>query len=149
MGGSESGGWGRHVQHPMSRPKILVVDDQLEIRRLLSISLGADYEMIEAADGQAALDLLTLHQPSLVLLDVMLPGALDGLQVLDRIRAHPELGGVVVAMLTARGQLADEHAAMTRGADAYFTKPFSPLAMRSWIREALNKNHPDSDFMPL
>lgn len=150
MGKSDSSaGWGRHAQHTMERATILIVDDQPDIRRLLSISLGADYQLIEAEDGLTALDLLARHQPSLVLLDVMLPGALDGLQVLDRIRAEPAHDGVVVAMLTACGHLTDQHLAITRGADAYFTKPFSPLAVRSWIRDALSKTHPDSDFMPL
>jgi DNA-binding response OmpR family regulator len=130
-------------------PRVLIVDDQLDIRRLLTISLGNDYEVLQAADGLTALEMVQLHQPSLILLDVMLPGELDGLQVLDRIRAHPAHQHIVVAMVTARGQVIDQHAALTRGADAYFTKPFSPLAVRSWIRDALNKVNPASDFLPL
>ena len=130
-------------------PRVLIVDDQLDIRRLLTISLGNDYEVLQAADGLTALEMVHLHQPSLILLDVMLPGELDGLQVLDRIRAHPDHQHIMVAMLTARGQVIDQHAALTRGADAYFTKPFSPLAVRSWIRDALNRVDPASDFPPV
>ena len=114
--------------------KILIVDDHSDIRRLLSITLGKEYEILEAEDGVAALELIRRHHPQTVLLDVMMPGELDGLQVLDAIKADPLIKGTLVAMVTARGQVADGDDARRRGADAYFIKPFSPLQVVAWVR---------------
>ena len=118
-------------------PQILIVDDHADIRRLLSITLGKQYEILEAENGSAALDAIRRYHPSVVLLDVMMPGELDGLQVLDAIKSNPETRDILVAMVTARGQTADSDEARKRGADAYFIKPFSPLQVVAWIREAL------------
>lgn len=115
--------------------KILIVDDHSDIRRLLTITLGREYEILEAEDGSSALEKVRHHQPDLVLLDVMMPGELDGLQVLDAIKSDPRTKNTVVAMVTARGQVADGDEARRRGADAYFVKPFSPLQVVSWVRE--------------
>jgi CheY-like chemotaxis protein len=67
----------------------------------------------------------------------MMPGELDGLQVLDTIKGDPELSDTLVAMITARGQSADYEIGQKRGADAYFIKPFSPLQVVNWVREKL------------
>jgi CheY-like chemotaxis protein len=113
---------------------ILIVDDQAVIRRLLSITLGKDYEILEAEDGLGALEAVRRHHPAVVFLDVMMPGALDGLQVLDAIKGDPLTRDILVAMVTARGQTADSEEARQRGADGYFTKPFSPAQVLSWVR---------------
>ncbi len=118
--------------------KILIVDDHSDIRRLVSITLGKTYEILEAEDGVAALEVIRRKSPEVVLLDIMMPGELDGLAVLDIIRADPALKHTLVAMLTARGQSADYELGKQRGADAYFIKPFSPLQLVKWIRENLN-----------
>jgi CheY-like chemotaxis protein len=117
--------------------KVLIVDDHTDIRRLLSITLGKDYEIMEAEDGVTALESIRRHRPQIVLLDVMMPGEMDGLQVLDAIKADPQLHDTLVAMVTARGQVADGDDARKRGADAYFIKPFSPLQVVAWVREHL------------
>ena len=117
--------------------KVLIVDDHTDIRRLLSITLGKDYEIMEAVDGATALESIRRHRPQIVLLDVMMPGEMDGLQVLDAIKADPQLHDTLVAMVTARGQVADGDDARKRGADAYFIKPFSPLQVVAWVREHL------------
>ena len=116
---------------------IVVVDDHADIRRLLSITLGKQYEVVEAENGAAALVAIHKHHPVAVLLDVMMPGELDGLQVLDAIRANTTTAHILVAMLTARGQQVDGDEARRRGADAYFIKPFSPLQVVSWLRDHL------------
>ncbi len=118
-------------------PYILIVDDHADIRRLLSITLGKQYEIMEADNGAAALHAVRKYRPVVVLLDVMMPGELDGLQVLDAIKSEPATRDTLVAMVTARGQQADRDDAERRGADAYFIKPFSPLQVVSWIRERL------------
>jgi CheY-like chemotaxis protein len=116
---------------------ILIVDDHSDIRRLLSITLGRDFKILEAQDGAGALDAVRHHHPDAVLLDVMMPGDMDGLQVLDAIKADPATRGMLVAMITARGQSADHDEARQRGADAYFIKPFSPLQVVAWVRSHL------------
>ena len=116
---------------------ILVVDDYSDIRRLLSITLAKQYEVLEADTGTAALFAIRKYRPAAVLLDVMLPGDIDGLQVLDTLKANADTKDILVAMLTARGSQADRLDASRRGADAYFIKPFSPLQVVNWLRESL------------
>ena len=117
--------------------QILIVDDQPIIRRLLCMALGNDYEVLEAQDGLGALESIRLHHPKVVLLDVMMPGALDGLQVLDAIKGDPQTRDICVALVSARGQTADSEDAYRRGADAYFVKPFSPQQLLAWVRSKL------------
>jgi len=113
---------------------ILIVDDHSDIRRLLSITLGKEFTILEAEDGIGALEVIRHKHPKVVLLDVMMPGEMDGLQVLDAIKADPATRHTLVAMVTARGQTADSDDARKRGADAYFIKPFSPLQVVAWVR---------------
>lgn len=117
---------------------ILIVDDHADIRRLLSVTLGKNYTILEAEDGVGALQVIQQHHPKIVLLDVMMPGELNGLQVLDAIKINPKTRDILVAMVTARGQTADSDEARKRGADAYFIKPFSPLQVVAWVRSQLN-----------
>ena len=119
------------------RPKILIVDDGAYIRRLLNIPLGKKYEVIEADSGAAALGSIELHKPKLVLLDIMMPGVMDGLQVLDVIKSDPRFKEIFVGMMTARGQIKDGAIAKKRGADAYFVKPFSPRDVVAWVDSML------------
>lgn len=119
--------------------KILLVDDHSDIRRLIRITLGKNFEVLEAEDGVTALDIVRRQKPDLVVLDVMMPGELDGLQVLDAIKADPALLHVRVIMVTARGQARDYDDGMQRGADAYFIKPFSPLQLVAAIKDILAK----------
>jgi DNA-binding response OmpR family regulator len=77
------------------------------------------------------------YHPVAVLLDVMMPGEIDGLQVLDAIKSDAKTKDTLVAMLTARGQQSYRDEANRRGADAYFIKPFSPLQVVMWLRERL------------
>ncbi len=117
---------------------ILIVDDHSDIRRLLTITLGKAHEIIEAEDGVSALEAVRRHHPKFVLLDVMMPGEMDGLQVLDAIKGDPATQDILVAMITARGQTGDGDDARKRGADAYFVKPFSPLQVVSWVKGKSN-----------
>jgi CheY-like chemotaxis protein len=121
----------------LTMTQILIVDDHSDIRRLLAITLGKEYELLEAEDGVGALEIIRRHHPRIVLLDVMMPGEMDGLQVLETIKANPLNHDILVAMVTARGQAADSDDARRRGADAYFIKPFSPLQVVAWVREKL------------
>jgi CheY-like chemotaxis protein len=117
--------------------KVLLVDDHSDIRRLVRITLGKDFEVLEASDGATALEIVRRQRPALVVLDVMMPGELDGLQVLDLIKSDPQLIQTRVIMVTARGQARDYDDGMQRGADAYFIKPFSPLQLVDSIKSLL------------
>ena len=117
--------------------KVLIVDDHSDIRKLIRITIGNAYEVLEAADGMAAMQVIRCQQPSLVVLDIMMPGEMDGLQVLDAIRAEPSLKNTQVIMVTARGQAKDYETGMSRGANAYLIKPFSPIQLVNNIKELL------------
>jgi DNA-binding response OmpR family regulator len=119
--------------------KVLLVDDHSDIRRLIRITLGKTFEVLEAEDGKTGLEIARRQKPDLVVLDVMMPGELDGLQVLDAIKSDPQLKQTRVIMVTARGQARDYEDGVQRGADAYFIKPFSPLQLVAAIKETLAK----------
>jgi len=112
---------------------VLVVDDDDMIRRLLRTVLEADeIEVVEAADGDAALAALADLQPTVIVLDVMMPG-LDGVEVCRRI--DHEMAKVV--MLTARDDPELERAATDAGAEAFLTKPFSSIELLDLIEQLL------------
>jgi len=113
--------------------RILIVDDQPAIRRLLRATLDGGFTVEEAEDAASALQAIQDHRPSIVLLDVMMPGGMDGLQVLSEIKQAPGTRNIQVAILSARGQVADQEEARRRGADAYFIKPFSPMQVLAWV----------------
>ena len=115
--------------------KVLLVDDNSDICRMMRIALRKSFEVLEAEDGKTALEVARRTNPDLIVLDVMMPGALDGLQVLDAIRSDPQLMQTRVIMVTACGQAHDYETGMARGADAYFVKPFSPLQLVAAIKE--------------
>jgi two-component system KDP operon response regulator KdpE len=114
--------------------RILIVDDEPQIRRFLRTSLGAHgYRVIEASRGQEAMRLTTTERPELVLLDLGLPD-MDGLEVIQRLR---EWSTVPIIVVSVRGQEAEKIAALDRGADDYATKPFGMGELLARIRAAL------------
>jgi two-component system KDP operon response regulator KdpE len=114
--------------------KILVVDDEPPIRKLLRMGLGAHgYEVLEAPNGRTALQLLE-RDPDLAILDLGLPD-IDGLELLRRIRAARE--GLPVVVLSSRGDEAGKVAALDQGADDYVTKPFGMDELLARMRAAL------------
>lgn len=109
--------------------KLLIADDEAGIRSLVKMTLESDsYEIIEASDGVQALALTKEHLPQLVLLDVSMPG-MSGFEVCRTIKGDPGLKGIRVIMLTAKAQETDIAEGKAAGADDYFTKPFSPVAL--------------------
>ena len=118
--------------------RVLIVEDQADIRKLIRMTLEFEpYEIHEAANGTDGLRLAVEVQPDLMLLDVMMPGELDGLQVCARVRALPALQGTRVVLLTARGQTQDRDAGQEAGADEYLIKPFSPLQLIETIERLM------------
>jgi CheY-like chemotaxis protein len=117
--------------------KVLIVDDQADIRRMMMIALSGDFDLLEAGDGVTALQMVRQHRPDVVLLDVMMPGEMDGLQVLAAIRNDPQLKDTRVIMVSAKGQVSDSELGIQMGANAYFVKPFSPLQLLKAIHEQI------------
>ena len=116
--------------------RILVVDDEPQIRRVMRSTLTAEgYEVHDAKTGQEALDELRRDRYDLVLLDVNMPG-MDGLETCQLIRASSE---IAVIMLTVRGAEEDKIAALDAGADDYVTKPFSMPELLARIRAGLRR----------
>lgn len=116
---------------------VLIVDDHPEIRHLLHVVLHRSCSIIQADNGFDALELIKKHRPKVVLLDVMMHGGMDGLQVLDTIKADAQLSHIKVAMVSARGQATDTIDAAKRGANCYFIKPFSPMEVVQWVKKQL------------
>ncbi|MFA6921172.1 MAG: response regulator [Gallionella sp.] len=113
-----------------TQPRLLIVDDDGNLRRLLTATFSyGKYEIHEASNGVDAVSLAMQLQPSVVLLDVMLPGEFDGLEVCRKIKAQPALKKTHVILLTALGQKKDRELGELAGADAYIVKPFSPLQL--------------------
>jgi two-component system alkaline phosphatase synthesis response regulator PhoP len=111
--------------------KLLIADDEPAVRALVHVTLeGEEYEILEAADGLEALEVARDESPSLVLLDIMMP-RLDGLEVCRQLKSDPDTSDIVVVMLTAQAQ--DRDQGLAAGADDYFTKPFSPLALLNMV----------------
>ena len=110
----------------MAKGRILVVDDEEGIRILCRVNFElADYEVVEAADGAAAVEAARTHLPDLILLDVMMP-AMDGWEVLHRLKADETTSHIPVVMLTARTSEADQLKAWGGGVLDFVQKPFDP-----------------------
>lgn len=117
--------------------RILLADDDENIRLLLRTALDEpDYVFFEAGDGALAHELARKHRPDLVVLDWTMP-VLDGIEVLRRMRADPELQHVPVLLLTARGSEADFRTGRALGVRAHLVKPFSPLELLQAVEEIL------------
>lgn len=117
--------------------RILVVDDEPHIRRVLSAVLGdRGFEIEMASDGAEGLEVLSARDFDLVILDLMMPGA-SGLEILSKIRIDPQRSETPVIILTAKGQDTDRDAALAGGANDFLTKPFSPKKLIARIEEIL------------
>ncbi|MFL7811123.1 MAG: response regulator [Anaerolineae bacterium] len=120
----------------MNEATILVVDDEPSIREVVSLYLRrAGYEVVVAADGQAALEALEAHPPDLVVLDLMLP-KVDGIEITRQLRAG---GDTPIIMLTARRDETDRILGLEMGADDYVVKPFSPRELVSRVKAVLRR----------
>jgi DNA-binding response OmpR family regulator len=121
-----------------SGAKILVVDDESDVLMLCRVNLEYEgYDVVEAHNGQEALERVAQESPDLILLDVMMAG-MDGWQVLKTLKNNPETSNIPVVMLTAKVTERDQITGLTGGASDYITKPFNPVALSKSVREALD-----------
>ena len=120
--------------------RILVVDDEKDIRKLLEETLKSnDYEIIQAGTGEDALVISREKRPDVILMDIMMPGDLNGIEATRMLKADVRTKKSKVIILTSSGTL--KEIAMSAGADAYFLKPFSPLELLRKIDEFLGETY--------
>jgi phosphate regulon transcriptional regulator PhoB len=124
----------------MAVKKILVVEDEPDIRKLVHYNLAQErFFVVEAEDGEKALKILQREKFDLVVLDLMLPG-LSGLELCQRLRARPETSRFPILMLTAKASEADRVVGLEMGADDYLTKPFSPRELVARVKAILRRS---------
>lgn len=113
----------------MTKRRVLLADDDPALRRLIGTTLGTnDFDLLQAVDGEEALQIAREQQPELILLDVNMP-KLDGFAVCRTLKRDPQTSSIKVVILTARSTEDDRASARAVGADDYFVKPFSPVQL--------------------
>jgi len=122
---------------------ILLVDDEKDILEFVSYNLKKEgYQVKTASNGRDAIEIAKKTTPHLILLDVMMPG-MDGIETCDVLRSMPELEGVMIAFLTARGEDYSQVAGFEAGADDYITKPIKPKVLTSRLKALLRRGNPE------
>lgn len=112
-----------------NKKTVLIADDEPSMRLLVTATIASDQiEVLEAADGDEAWELIERHRPDLVLLDVQMPGQ-TGVELTRSIRANPDLSRTRIVILTSKAQATDVASGLAAGADLYLTKPFSPISL--------------------
>jgi phosphate regulon transcriptional regulator PhoB len=133
------------IRHRL-RQKILIVEDEADIRELLRYNLAQEgYAVEEAQDGAAALERIERRAPDLLLLDLMLP-RMSGLELCRRVRANTGTITLPILMLTARGTEADRVLGLEMGADDYVVKPFSPREVVARVKALLRRANPPDEL---
>ena len=127
----------------MQKKRILVVDDEEDIRELVGYNLSRDGYMVDSAvSGEEALKITKKNRPDLILLDLMLPG-IDGLETARRFKNDSSTSSVPIIILTAKGDEADIVTGLELGADDYVTKPFSPRILNARVKAVLRRKEKD------
>lgn len=125
-------------QQPSKLKRVLIVEDQADLRRLIALTLGVStYDLAEAADADQALATLSERRPDLVILDMMLPNGRNGLEICRFIKGTPGMRDIPVVMMTASNQADQRERVLDAGADHYIPKPFSPRQLRELVASLL------------
>lgn len=118
--------------------KILIVDDREDTVELLEMTLKrSNFEVLRAGSGESALEIARTQKPDLIIMDVIMPGEIDGLEATRIIKGSPETQHCKVIMISGKGLEADREAGLQAGAQDYFMKPFSPLELIKRVDELL------------
>jgi len=121
-------------------PTILIVDDHDDVRKLIRMILGAEgYELLEAFDGQSAIAQIQKYRPDLILLDIMMPGYPNGLELLEMVKKNKVMTTKIV-MVSAKGQYDDVLAAAKLHCDAYVVKPFTRQHLLDTVENVLKSD---------
>ncbi|MFA5514722.1 MAG: response regulator [Desulfuromonadales bacterium] len=122
--------------------KILIVDDQPTIRRLVEISLQTvDRLILEAESGEDAIEVARAETPDLIIMDLMMPGGMDGFQAIERIKENPQTSDCPVLVLTAKDQRLERLRAFEVGANDYLAKPFKLDVLLKKVETLLDGHH--------
>ncbi len=125
--------------------RVLVVDDEEGIRSLCRVNLELEgYDVIEARDGQEAVDLARNDAPDLIFLDIMMPH-LDGWDALEQLKGDPKTAHIPIIMLTARTGEEDQLRAWSGGVIEFLAKPFNPQRLAEWVERALTPRSADAE----
>lgn len=117
---------------------VLVIDDESTVALVLRVALGVKgHRTISAEDGRTGIEIARAERPDAIVLDMMMPGALNGYDVLGELRNGPELDAVPVLVLTAITRSTELQRCLSEGADAVMTKPFDPLDVANAIDQLL------------
>jgi CheY-like chemotaxis protein len=120
-------------------PRVLVVDDDPQVLKLLRVNFELDgYDVVDASSGEEALKSVKRDHPDVVVCDVMMPG-MDGIEVVRRLRADPKTAKLPVIVVSAKAQRIDLQAGQLAGADDYVTKPFDPQDLLDAVARLLKK----------
>jgi len=141
--------WEIRVLNPVLRLKILIVDDDEDLRRLVGSTLKDErYDLMEANNGQDGLALAFTEAPDLILLDRQMPG-MDGLEVLNKLRTNLTTRHIPVILLTAMGKVNERVQGLETGADDYVIKPFAPQELSARVEATLRRSRRDLITDPL
>ncbi len=124
----------------MADRKILIADDEPDIRLMVSRMLGRDYLVLEAADGDEAVNVARLHKPDLILMDIMMPGK-DGYSACHSVKSDPATKSIPVIMVTGIDHQLNVKLSAEMGADGYVTKPFSLEELLQVVARFLPGSH--------
>lgn len=121
--------------------KLLIVDDHPDLRELVEVTLQVvGLRIIHAENGTQAIEVALKENPELIIMDVMMPGDIDGYEATKIIKSDPRMKKSKVIMLTSKGQKADKKKGYNAGAIDYFVKPFSPLDLIKKVEEVLDQD---------
>jgi two-component system phosphate regulon response regulator PhoB len=118
--------------------KVLIVDDEPEIRKIVEMTLSSDdYQILQAESGEEAIEVARAKKPDLIIMDIMMPRGIDGFEATRILKNEPETRGSTIIILTGRAQDDELEEGLKAGAEGYFTKPFSPLQLMKKVEEVL------------
>ena len=118
--------------------KILIVEDETDIIDIFKVAMDyGPYQLLSATRGLDALDVTIREVPDLILLDIMLPGRIDGLEVCYRLKSYDETKGIYIIIVSAKGMDLDIQAGLEAGADEYIVKPFKIMPLMKKIDQIL------------
>ncbi len=118
----------------MDKRKVLIADDELYVRQLMASALGRDYSILEATDGEEAVDIARSRKPDLILMDIMMP-KLDGIGACYLLKSDIDTKAIPVIMVSVRTDKLDQDYSKEMGADDYLTKPFSVQALLDKVKQ--------------
>jgi CheY-like chemotaxis protein len=118
--------------------KLLLIDDDPNVRLVARMSLEEDWEIIEASSGKEALELANREEPNVILLDMMMP-EMDGITVLRELRGLRKCAYIPIIFLTAKVQIDEVQSYLAMGATSVIVKPFDPLTLSDQVRQAIKQ----------